>query len=418
MNSIFFNQFHNQPVLMSDDQIANLPKVIESVEAFLEQTAGIQSNADVDWWDSYARPYRVQNGILIVPITGTLLHGFSYHTRWATGYEYLTRCVERGLSDGNVQGILLSVNSGGGSVNGIVDLGNLLMSGRGQKPIRAIIDDHAYSAAYWLASCADEIHVSKTGGVGSIGTLSMHVSYQDNIEADGIKITLIHSGTHKVDGNPYKDIPESVVARVQEWCDYFYSLFCEHVASARGISVEAVQATEAKTYMAHEAISLNLVDKIVAVGDALADFSASLNPQTGDFTMADFTQAQLDQAVEAAKKEGLEQGLVTGAAAERSRISAIMALDSAKTRQKAANALAMNSDMTVEKASEFLSLLPEETVQQNPKQTGNQSAFDAAMSNTANPDLSANDSDAKDDQDKVAAEVRNLAKSFGVKGFV
>src|SRR5690606_39452839 len=50
---------------------------------------------------------------------------------------------------------------------------------------------------------------------GSVGVVMAHASYEDYLEQEGIKVTLIHSGAHKTDGNPYEDLPGEVLERFQ-----------------------------------------------------------------------------------------------------------------------------------------------------------------------------------------------------------
>ena len=111
---------------------------------------------DSDSWMTYYRPYNVKNGILSIPVQGVLVHGLSYaFGTWATGYTYIRRALSRGLEDPEVRGIAFVINSGGGEVSGNFDLVDFAYAARGRKPTVAFVNEHAYSAAYSIASVAD-----------------------------------------------------------------------------------------------------------------------------------------------------------------------------------------------------------------------------------------------------------------------
>lgn len=115
-------------------------------------------------------------GVGVLDVSGTLVHRASGLDAMSglTSYSQLSAAFASMTMDPDVAHIVLNVNSPGGSVNGVFDLADEIYQARGTKPITAIIDDRAYSAAYALASSADEIIVSRTGGVGSIGVVAAH----------------------------------------------------------------------------------------------------------------------------------------------------------------------------------------------------------------------------------------------------
>lgn len=220
-----------------------------------------------DWRAAY-RPYVVKDAILHIPVKGVLLNDFPFaFGSWATGYEYIWRAFQRGMDDGNVQGIALVCDSPGGAVAGNFDLVDRMFAARGDKPIRAFASESAYSAAYSIASAADRIVVTRTGGVGSIGVVTMHVDLSKALDDVGYKITFIHAGKHKVDGNAYEPLPDDVKARIQARIDGLYDVFVATVARNRGLEEGAVRGTEALTYSASEALSIRLSQRLYGAGD-------------------------------------------------------------------------------------------------------------------------------------------------------
>lgn len=354
-------------------------------------TRARMDESDEEFWEdedyAWLRPYQVVNGVLRVPVQGALLNRFPYALgRWATGYEYVTRAVARGMDDANVRGIALVIDSFGGEVAGCFECTDGLYSQRRRKPIRAIAADHAFSAAYSIASAADEIAVTRSGGTGSVGVVTVHVDYSEMLSNMGLKVTLIYAGAHKVDGNPYEALPDSVKARIQERIDRLYSTFVSTVARNRGMSEEDVRATEALTYDAEDSISRGFADRVATLNDELAAFEAELAaageirmPPENASTM--FTQDQMNAAVAAARQEATAAAVT----AERARITAVLSSEPAKARPKAALALALKSDLGADALASVLADLPEEKAEAAAPPAG--TGFDRMMDATGNPNV-------------------------------
>lgn len=371
-------------------------------------------------WMEQFRPYKVKDGILIIPIKGCLLSGFPYQI-WdmATGYEYIWKAYERGMADSAVNGIALDVDSPGGEVQGNFDLVDRMYAMREQKPVRSFANESMYSAAYSIGSIGDKIVVGRTGGVGSIGVVTSHVDYSKMLEKAGIKITFIKAGAHKTDGNPYEPLPASVEARIQKRINKIAAVFFGIVARNRSMEIEDVRATEALTYPADEAIKAGLADEIGPMDSALAAFTAEAKPKQpkGFLTMTTkpeekttvIDQTTVDAAATKGKEEGIAAGTAAGAKAAKDRISGILALDEAKTRPVAAHNVAMDTELTVEQAKGFLAKMPVEgKVGKN--------GFEAAMASTDNPELGSGAADDKDKPDTNAQVVSILGAQAALRG--
>jgi signal peptide peptidase SppA len=431
-------RFQDEPTLVAAERSAWFESCIHGASAELSrveaQAAAAKEslNGDEDgWWGepgsfkAYLRPYVIRDGVLQIPVKGVLLHDFPYALGgWATGYDYIWRAFQRGMGDQNVRGIALVVDSPGGMVAGCFEMADKMFAMRGTKPVRGFASEAAYSAAYATISVADEIVVTRTGGVGSIGVVTSHVDMSGRMEQLGAKVTFIYAGAHKVDGNPYEALPAAVKKRIQARIDDLYSVFVSSVARNRGLDEQAVRDTEALTFGAADALSNGLADKIGALDDALADFSASLNPEEKDEQMADISQADHEAALTAARTEaraeGVNAGRTEGATAERTRVTAILASDEGKKRPKAALSCALRSDMDVDAASAFLADLAEETApaaaaapaEPTPTAGAPAGMLEAAMDGTKQPGIQAEGGNA----DADAPDPIALARSFGLGG--
>ena len=226
-------------------------------------------------------PYPVVDGIAVIEISGVLIHrgGWIGQSSGQTSYEGIAAQIEAAASDPSVRGVALEIDSFGGEVAGVFDLADQIRALRRDKPVWAFIAEHAFSAGYALASQADRILIPRTGTVGSIGVVVMHADLSSKLDQDGIRVTLIHSGQHKVDGNPYEALPEAVRDEIQRESDVLRVLFAETVAAGRGgqLSQDGALATEAATYRGGDAVAAGLADEVIDLATGFAAFGRSLN---------------------------------------------------------------------------------------------------------------------------------------------
>jgi signal peptide peptidase SppA len=436
MHKALLSRFADQTALVSVDHSKMFEGLLEGLSAhphFAKLETCSQGEIDEEFWGSgdddwlsFLRPYNVRDGLLQIPVNGVLLNRFPYQfMQYATGYEYIQAAYNRGMDDDEVEGIALVINSPGGVVSGNFDLVDRMVVNK-RKPVRAFAHEFAYSAAYSIATVGDEIVVSRTGGVGSIGVYGTHVDISKALEARGTKVTFIHYGKNKVAGNETQPLDDDTKARMQRRVDYEGEMFVSLVAENRNMQVQAVRDTDANTFTAPDAVKVGLADRIGPLDNAMADFMADIK-EDGVSTMsktneATFNQAQVDEAVEAAKAtafaQGKAEGFAEGSKSERSRISEILGSEEGKTRPKAAMATAMKTDQSVEDAKAFLGDLPAETAQTSTEGEGGgtqaNSAFMDAMNNGKQPEVGGGDGGGQELDH--GAQMSALANSYGLPG--
>ena len=212
-------------------------------------------------------PYRVVDGIAVIEISGVLIHRGSWigQSSGQTSYEGIAAQIAAAARDPSVRGVALEIDSFGGEVAGVFDLADRIRALRRDKPVWAFVAEHAFSAGYALASQADRILLPRTGAVGSIGVVVMHAELSSQLDQDGVRVTLIHSGRHKVDGNPYEPLPAEVRGDIQREIDVLRFLFAETVAAGRAgkLDQDAALATEAATYRGADAVTAGLADEVI-----------------------------------------------------------------------------------------------------------------------------------------------------------
>lgn len=220
----------------------------------------------------------ISNGVAVIPIVGTLVRrtvGLEAQSGM-TSYTMIADRLHSALQDDAVKGILLDIDSPGGEAGGVFDLADQIFAARKVKPIWAVANDEAFSAAYAIAAAAERIYLSRTGGVGSIGVIAVHLD-QSEAEADaGLKYTAIYAGEHKNDLSPHEPLSNPARAQLQAEVNRIYDLFAGSVARMRGIDLAAIKATEAALYFGEQSIAAGLADQIGTMGDALSDFTKKL----------------------------------------------------------------------------------------------------------------------------------------------
>ena len=298
MLNILSARFEGEPSLVAPGADARFDSCLQAVmrmprvdDMLSEPLAAYATAGDGFWptpdsWKAAYRPYVVSDGVLQIPVKGVLLNDFPWAIgSYATGYVYILRAAMRGMADPQVHGLALICDTPGGMVAGNFDLVDKLYAMRGAKPIRAFAHESAYSAGYSIASAADRIIVSRTGGVGSIGVVTGHVDRSTALAEAGLKVTFIFAGKHKVDGNATEPLAADVKARMQARIDRLYAVFVSTVARNRGMPEASVQATEALTYTAEEAVIEGLADAVGSLDDEIAAFSAGITSPAKDNTM-------------------------------------------------------------------------------------------------------------------------------------
>ncbi|WP_096703339.1 S49 family peptidase [Magnetospirillum sp. 15-1] len=220
------------------------------------------------------------DGIAIVPAIGTLVarSGYLGAASGLTAYSDIADAIEAAATDPGIRAILLDVDSSGGEVGGLFDLVDHIQAIRAQcgKPIWAVADEAALSAAYAIACTADRLYVTQTGEVGSVGVVAIHVDESAADAQAGRAWSFIHAGAAKVDGNPHQPLSDTARATLQADVDALYGKFTTLVAERRRLSPDAVRATEAAVYRGDQAVAAKLADKVGTLRVALADLGAVL----------------------------------------------------------------------------------------------------------------------------------------------
>lgn len=218
-----------------------------------------------------------ENGVAVIDVTGPIVRyaDFFSSISGATSITTLSRDFSAAINDPAVRSILLNLDSPGGEVAGVNEFAQMIFDARGRKPIVAYVDGMAASAAYWIASAADEIVSDATGLIGSIGVIAT----VPNPGAKGAKdINFVSSQSPKKRPDP---TTESGKDQMQNLVDRLADVFVETVARNRSVSVETVLAEygQGDVYVGRNAVAAGLADRLGSFESLVADLAAGYMPK-------------------------------------------------------------------------------------------------------------------------------------------
>jgi capsid assembly protease len=210
--------------------------------------------------------------VRVVSISGPLQTRAQQHVcGYADGYDAVVSRVGAALASADVEAVVLDVLSPGGDAVGNLEAARRLrqMAQDSGKPLLAAVT-MGYSAAYALASAAESIFVMPSGGVGSIGTIAVHVSEARALANEGLDVTILRSDPTKALGHPAEQLSEEARAELQKRVDTLGAAFRELVAEHRGLTSADLDELGARTRHGSAAIDAGLADGVGSLDDVVA----------------------------------------------------------------------------------------------------------------------------------------------------
>lgn len=259
--------------------LAMEPRKLNAILSYLGPRLGFDGSG-LDALDMGAverAPLTMMGSVAVIDVAGSLVQRSSWMDAYSglTSYEAIRQEFDAALADGNVTGILLRIDSGGGECAGVFDLADCIYEARGAKRIVAIAEDMACSAAYLIGSAAGEFYATQSATVGSIGVVMAHVDETRANEMAGVKVTQFHAGARKIDMSPDHPLDADSTAALQAHVDAFYGLFVSAVSRNRGLSAAAIEATEAGIYIGADAVAPALVDGVTDCESLVEEMNAA-----------------------------------------------------------------------------------------------------------------------------------------------
>lgn len=215
----------------------------------------------------------IGGGVGIVPIYGPIFPKSNLMTALsgATSSELVRNDIQELLANDDVQNIVLDIDSPGGASDMISETGTAIREARDTKPIFAVANTTAASAAFWLASQATKFYSTPSGKVGSLGVYSIHEDLSRQDENEGRKVTIISAGRYKTAGNSHEPLSAEAKAYIQELVDESQERFIEAVAEGRGLTTETVRSDfgEGKMFAPKKAQEVGMIDGIQSLDEVV-----------------------------------------------------------------------------------------------------------------------------------------------------
>jgi signal peptide peptidase SppA len=223
--------------------------------------------------------YEAVAGVAVIEVHGTLVQrqlGLR-PVSGMTGYNAIRTNIFTALDDPGVKAIALDIDSGGGDCAGLFDLTDAIFAARSVKPIWAILDESAGSAAYAIAAATSRITMPRTGYAGSIGVIALHVDVTKMLEKEGVTVTVVQYGARKADGQPMVPLSAAARKQMQADVDTLGELFVGSVARYRRLPATKIRDQQAAVFLGARALEAGLVDAILSPAAAFAALVRSLN---------------------------------------------------------------------------------------------------------------------------------------------
>lgn len=199
----------------------------------------------------------------------------------ATNPDRLRRKVINLRNDGDVDGVMLDIESPGGAYVGMPNLVSAVRDLASEKPTVAFANGKMTSAAYWLGSAADKIVATPSSKIGSLGVFSEAISVADRLEDEGIDRRVIRAGEYKAVPHPAEQLSESAVKVVEKRVNAVYNELVDGIAQNLGMSTEAVkELADGRVYFPTDDGADKLYDEIGTPEEALSLTASMVREQS------------------------------------------------------------------------------------------------------------------------------------------
>lgn len=225
-----------------------------------------------------------QGNVGVVSIRGPLVPSAPWYARYTgiTGYDEIRSALIAAANDPDIGAVLLDINSGGGAVAGVTDVADLVgMIDAKVKPVHTYSDGMIASAALWVGASARDLQIGKVTEAGSIGVLTVLKSMSRYYKEMGIDAEVLRSAEFKAMGHPLDPITDKAKAEIMDQLMQMDAMFNEHMADARGTTVEL--ATEkfgkGRVFIGQRAVEVGLADAVSTFDAVISSLQGAIDSQ-------------------------------------------------------------------------------------------------------------------------------------------
>lgn len=346
-----------------------------------------------------------RDGVAIIPVTGPLFRYANIFTAisGASSYELIARDFMSALENPQITSIILDIDSPGGEVNGVSELASMIFEARGTKPVIAYASGDAASGAYWIASAADEIVVSETSALGSIGVVGIYRGKSAKESAETVEIVSSQSPHKRLD--PMSDDGR---AKLQTRIDAMADVFVSTIARNRSVTPDHVleHYGGGDVMIGANAVNAGLADRIGSLERLITELSSPKTqspPQEGFFSSTQPKKEKKPMNLEQLKTDhpDLVASLhAEGSAKEKQRLKDILSCEAAEGREKLAQEIALNTEINAMDAQHLMKSAPKDEPEKSQS-----SSFERVMSSIPNPEIAPDGDDHIATADTVADRI-------------
>jgi len=229
------------------------------------------------------RTAAIKSSVAVIPVVGTITQRADLMSDFSGGVstERLGRDIEAMVKDSEVGSIVLDIDSPGGNYTGTPELAEKIYNLRGSKPIVAVANGMAASAAYWIGTAADELVVTPSGEVGSVGVLAVHYD-QSQLNADmGIKVSYVTSVPYKAEFNQDEPLTDMARGELQKQVDEAYGVFVNALAKQRKTSAKNVRENYGlgRMFSAAGAVERGMADRVGTLEAEISRLASGIKPK-------------------------------------------------------------------------------------------------------------------------------------------
>ncbi len=300
---------------------------------------------------------RVGN-VAIIDISGKLVDRDRYYNRYfgIVSYNEIRGAIFSAMDNTDVEAILLNSNTPGGSASGISELSDFMSKVNSQvKPIYSYTATSMLSGGYWLGSMGREIFAGKVASVGSIGVITVHLSYADMLKSSGVEATVIRKGEFKALGTPYEKLGDKAKASIESQMDTIYDVFLDVVAESRGMSIPSLKETaaEGRVFIGQEAVNVGLVDEIASFDDTVIAVSEKAKRSNSSSIVNNFstTETGVDDMNTRVLTEAGVDAIASGVPAKQAEVDENLTTETSETTETTETSETSAKEVSVEEVA-------------------------------------------------------------------
>jgi signal peptide peptidase SppA len=278
------NAFYNQPWAIWPEKFDTLDAVLQLRLRGERSPDEERFKAEFEAAAERRQTRTAGGGVAVIPIVGMIMQRAGmFEASGGVSTQTIKSQITAAMNNSAVGSLVFDMDTPGGEVAGTPELSDFIFASRGIKPMIGVVNSFTASAGVFLGSQFDEVVITPSGMVGSIGVMFKHVDISALNEKMGVKVTTVtnDSSPHKGSTNPNEPISEAAMSELKGLANHFGDMFEKAVAKGRGVSVAKVRKDfgGGRMFSAKEAVSIGLVDRIGTLDETIARAAKMRTPR-------------------------------------------------------------------------------------------------------------------------------------------